>query len=80
MPVETDTEKLTKFVCGSNVLKNGKDVEIKPDSEYPEWLWTLRTGPPLPLDMLDPDSKEYWRRIRVLGMKRNNKLSKLKKF
>lgn len=80
LPVETDPQKLVNFVCGSNINKTGQDVAIKPDSEYPEWLWTLRTGPPPTLEELDPDSKEYWRKIRTLGMKRNNKLSKLKKF
>lgn len=44
IPVETDAKKLTKFVCGSNILKEGPDVELKPDSEYPDWLWTLHTG------------------------------------
>lgn len=80
LPVETDTEKLVKYVCGSNILKTGKDIELKPNSEYPDWLWTLHTGPPLPLELLDPDSKQYWRRIRTMGLKRNNKFAKLKKF
>lgn len=44
LPVETDAKKLVKFVCGSNILKEGKDVELKPDSEYPEWLWNLNLG------------------------------------
>lgn len=80
LPVETDPQKLVQFVCGSNINKTGEDIVLKPDSEYPDWLWTLRTGPPPPLEELDPESKEYWRRIRSLGMKRNNKLSKLKKL
>lgn len=44
LPVETDAKKLIKFVCGSNILKEGQDVELKPDSEYPDWLWKLNTG------------------------------------
>ena len=44
MPVETDTQKLVNYVCGSNLLKEGEDVKLKPDDEYPDWLWTLRTG------------------------------------
>lgn len=35
---------------------------------------------PIPLKDLDPNSKQYWLRIRKLGMKRNNLLNKLKKF
>ncbi|KAI4468805.1 39s ribosomal protein l54 mitochondrial [Holotrichia oblita] len=80
LPVETDPHKLVNFVCGSNILKEGQDIEIKPDSEYPEWLWTLRTGPPPKLEELDPNSLEYWRRVRRLGIQRNNRLAQLKKF
>lgn len=44
LPVETDAKKLISFVCGSNTLKEGHDVELKPDSEYPDWLWKLNIG------------------------------------
>lgn len=44
IPVENDAKKLVKFVCGSNILKEGEDVELKPDSEYPDWLWNLNIG------------------------------------
>ena len=44
LPVETDAKKLVQFVCGSNINKEGQDIELKPDSEYPDWLWTLHTG------------------------------------
>lgn len=43
-PVETDAKKLVNFVCGSNILKEGQDVEVQPDSEYPDWLWNLNIG------------------------------------
>ncbi|KAJ9594907.1 hypothetical protein L9F63_013798 [Diploptera punctata] len=80
IPVETDPHKLVNYVCGSNLLREGEDIKLKPDSEYPDWLWTLRTGKVLPLNKLEYNSKEYWRRIRKMGMRRNNQLSKLKKF
>ena len=45
VPVETDPKKLVTLVCGTNLYaEDGKDVELKPDSEYPDWLWTLNTG------------------------------------
>lgn len=44
LPVETDPEKLVNYVCGSNILKQGQDVKLSSDSEYPEWLWNLRLG------------------------------------
>ncbi|XP_065088316.1 large ribosomal subunit protein mL54 [Ochlerotatus camptorhynchus] len=80
IPVETDANKLVNYVCGSNVLKTGEDIKLKPDAEYPEWLWSLHVGKPQTLEELDPDSKAYWRKLRRLGLQRNNKLAKLKKF
>lgn len=45
LPVETDPVRLVNYVCGTNMLKEGgEDIQIKPDSEYPDWLWTIRTG------------------------------------
>jgi large subunit ribosomal protein L54 len=57
-----------------------KNFQIKPDEEYPEWLWTLNTGPPKTLDELDPETKEYWKKLRKINLRRNNTLSKLRKF
>ncbi|XP_057737533.1 54S ribosomal protein L37, mitochondrial [Arachis stenosperma] len=28
-------------VVGANILKEGADPKIQPDSEYPDWLWHL---------------------------------------
>jgi len=80
MPVETDTQKLVNYVCGSNIYIKGEDIKIKPDSEYPDWLWSLHTGPPKTLSELDPDTKGYWRKLRTEALRRNNQLSKLRKF
>lgn len=80
IPVETDANKLVNYVCGSNYMKTGEDVKIKPDSEYPDWLWTLNTDRIIPLNELDPNSKQYWRRLRKMALRRNNQLSMLKKF
>ncbi|KAL3288011.1 hypothetical protein HHI36_002463 [Cryptolaemus montrouzieri] len=80
LPVETDPVKLVNYAIGINIFKTGEELKLKSDSEYPDWLWNIRTGPPAPLDQLDPNSKEYWRRIRKMGMRRNNKLCALRKF
>lgn len=75
LPVETDPEKLLKYCCGTNLLvEGGQDVELKPDSEYPDWLWKVRLGPPPPLEEMDPNTKEYWRRVRKLALRRNNRI------
>lgn len=80
MPVETDPHKLVNYVCGSNIYTTGEDVKIKPDSEYPEWLWSLNTGAAPRIEDLDPETKQYWIRVRAAGMRRNNKLRSLRKF
>lgn len=80
LPVETDPVKLINSVCGSNLLKTGEDVKIKPDHEYPDWLWTLNTGRPVALEEMDPETKQYWRKLRKIALRRNNQMSKLKKF
>ena len=38
-PANEDAEYLCKYVSGSNILKDGEDVRLKDDSEYPDWLW-----------------------------------------
>lgn len=43
-PVETNPYRLVEYCCGSNIYKEGEDVKLKPESEYPDWLWTLNTG------------------------------------
>ncbi|XP_078054250.1 large ribosomal subunit protein mL54 [Mustelus asterias] len=71
---------LTTHAVGVNIYKQGKDPELRPDSEYPEWLFTLNLGPPKSLDELDPESWEYWKRIRKHHMWQHNKIHKGKKF
>ncbi|KAL7052541.1 hypothetical protein ACKWTF_004901 [Chironomus riparius] len=80
MPVVTDPKRLVNYCCGSNYFVEGEDVKIKPDNEYPDWLWTLHTGKPKTLDELDPNTKQYWRKLRSDGLKRNLLMLKLKKF
>ncbi|XP_076659805.1 mitochondrial ribosomal protein L54 isoform X2 [Halictus rubicundus] len=75
IPVEKDINKLLTYVCGSNIMKEGEDVKLKPDSEYPDWLWNLRTEP-MKLEDLDPNTKQYWRYLRRQGLKRNNRWAK----
>ncbi|XP_038633893.1 39S ribosomal protein L54, mitochondrial [Scyliorhinus canicula] len=75
-----DPAILTTHAVGVNIYKQGKDPELRPDTEYPEWLFTLNLGPPKSLDELDPESWEYWKRIRKQHMWQHNKVHKGKKF
>ncbi|KAK7475130.1 hypothetical protein BaRGS_00033622 [Batillaria attramentaria] len=81
LEVETDPAKLTKFCCGANIYTTGSDPELKPDSEYPEWLWSLRLDrQPADLNELDPDDYAYWRRLRKLTLRHKNQLMKVSKL
>lgn len=61
LPVETDVNKLVTHCCGLNIFKTGgEDVKLKPNSEYPEWLWKLPIDRlPVPEDF-DPETLDYW--------------------
>lgn len=59
---------------------NFSNFQIKPDSEYPEWLWSVHVGPPKTLEELDINTKAYWKKIRQMALRRNNQLMKLRKF
>lgn len=81
LPVETDPKKLVKFVCGSNILKEGgQDIELKDDSEYPEWLWSVNLDRPKKLEEMDPESAEYWHKVRKMARVKHNLMSKIKNF
>jgi large subunit ribosomal protein L54 len=80
IPVETDPKRLVNYVCGSNYFVEGEDIKLKPDSEYPDWLWEVHTGKAKTLDELDPNTKQYWRRLRQMALKRNAVLKRVRKF
>ena len=76
MDVETDPEKLVNYVCGSNYKLEGEDVKIKPDSEYPDWLFTMDVKRPRPKswEMEDKNTIEYWETVNLEGHKKRNRL------
>ncbi|KAJ1085189.1 hypothetical protein NDU88_005322 [Pleurodeles waltl] len=75
-----DATLLTTHAMGVNIYKQGAEVALKADSEYPDWLFQVHLGPPKTLDELDPEDPKYWKLLRKHHMWRNNKLSKNKKF
>ncbi|ELV09286.1 39S ribosomal protein L54, mitochondrial [Tupaia chinensis] len=76
----TDPVRLTTHAMGVNIYKEGPDVALKPDAEYPEWLFQMNVGPPKKLEELDPETREYWRLLRKQNIWRHNRLSKSRKF
>jgi len=80
LDVEEDANKLVSQVCGLNYQLDSDPVLIKPDSEYPDWLWTINVQRPLPpLEEQDPNTKEYWLQVKRDMRRARNKLMKLKK-
>ncbi|XP_023329489.1 39S ribosomal protein L54, mitochondrial [Eurytemora carolleeae] len=82
LEVETDAKKLVSQVCGLNYALEGplsEPVLIKPDSEYPDWLFKLDIKRPKPtLDELDPNTREYWEEVQKLMDYKRIRLLKLK--
>ncbi|XP_004447556.1 large ribosomal subunit protein mL54 [Dasypus novemcinctus] len=76
----TDPARLTTHAMGANIYKGRPDVALKPDAEYPEWLFEMNLGPPKTLEELDPESREYWRLLRKQNIWRHNRLSKNRGF
>lgn len=76
LPTEKNVDKLVSHCCGANYFKEGEEIKLKDDSEYPEWLWELPLKPPH-LHELDPNTKEYWERAEVVGKQREWRLQSL---
>ena len=72
----------TPTTCpGANYFKEGSDPVLKPDNDYPDWLWTLG-GPKKDLKDMSPevDGKAYYKRLRKQTLRNNNTIRKQKKF
>lgn len=71
LEVETDPHKLVNYCCGLNYHLDEPLVKLKPDNEYPDWLWNLRlTEKPNSWDM-EKGTKEYYLRLAEEGNNRN---------
>ncbi|XP_054163184.1 uncharacterized protein LOC128961012 [Oppia nitens] len=70
LPVEKDADKLVTHCCGANYFKDGEEIKLKADEEYPDWIWQLRLNYPPNIHELEPNTKEYWERLAIVGQQR----------
>lgn len=71
LEVEKDPHKLVNYCCGLNYHIDEAPVKLKPDNEYPEWLWDLRLGPKLKSWQLKEGTKEYYEQQAREGFELN---------
>lgn len=74
LAVETDPHKLVNYCCGLNYHIDEPPIKLKPDEEYPDWLWDLRLGPKPRSYDLQEGTKEYYEQLAAEGFSRNLKL------
>ncbi|EGD83245.1 hypothetical protein PTSG_03876 [Salpingoeca rosetta] len=60
---------------GANINEGGEDPELKPDDQYPEWLWSLAEAPKTSADF-DASDKYHWRKRGKEHCKDDNTLRK----
>ncbi|CAI4223133.1 unnamed protein product [Auanema sp. JU1783] len=79
--VSDEAEKLATHAC-INFYVQGEEPgpPIKPDSEYPQWLFELDLSSPKELEDLDQerDGWLYWRALRKRQISQNRRIEKLK--
>lgn len=64
LAVETDPNKLVNYCCGLNYHIDEAPIKLKPDNEYPEWLWKLRLTEKPNSWELEKGTKEYYQRLK----------------
>lgn len=59
-------------LCSSNLIvfliavllgQDGADVPLKDDSEYPDWIWTMRLDKQPKATDMEPGTREYWQQL-----------------
>ncbi len=49
-------------------------MPLKPNNEYPDWLWDLKTDHGPTLEEMQPNTLEWWSRKRRIALRFKNKL------
>ncbi|KAI1287423.1 39S ribosomal protein L54, mitochondrial [Halotydeus destructor] len=78
IPTQTEAGYIVSNVSGSNIFKEGEDVKIKDDSEYPDWIWTMNLGPPLKAAEVEYGTRDYWEKLAFESNIRVKRFMKVK--
>lgn len=77
---EEDAEKLCKYVC-INYMADAKEPgpPIKPDSEYPSWLFEMQIDPLKLVEDMDPenDGWDYYVQVRKRNLAQAKRMKRL---
>ena len=75
--VKSSDEQPEKLCKGINYFKDGKDPPLLPDSEYPDWLWTMTEAQKnTDLRLSNPEHVEQWRRMNKMNRRQENETKK----
>lgn len=72
--------QVTRFRCSIPCLALCSPCRSLTSSVFTPRLFKIHLGPPKKLEELDPDSIEYWRRLRKYNTWHRNRLKKGKKL
>jgi len=79
IPVEQDPHKLCNYLCGSNInVDDPEPIKLGKDEDYPDWIWDLNLGKPIPSHEMDPNTKDYWIQQHKENILRIRRLERVK--
>ena len=62
-PTITDPKQLQTVCIGLQLEEGGDDVTLKPDEEYPDWLWKMSVQPKYLPEHFEPGTEDYYKAL-----------------
>jgi hypothetical protein len=62
-PTVTDPKTLQSVCVGIQLEEGAPEVSLKPDDEYPNWLWEMSVEPKYLPEHFTPDTEDYYRAL-----------------
>ena len=89
-PTVTDPEQLQTVCVGLQLEEGAPEIALKPDDEYPDWLWEMSVEPKFLPEHFTPDTEDYYKaleksnwalksdRLKMRSYEHENKYSEFK--